>query len=64
MLAGAYGASPATVTMTAQRPLTFRAQADSAPVTVLPLARTHYQRYTVCCDTAALAPPAGRSRPG
>lgn len=73
VLAGAYGASPATamphldpatVTMTAQRPLTFRAQADSAPVTLLPLARTHHLRYTVYWDTAALAPPVGRSRPG
>jgi hypothetical protein len=79
VLARAYGANPATamphldpatIAMTAQRPLTFRAQADNKPVTLLPVARTHHQHYTVYWDTAAPAgpaapaPPAGRFRLG
>lgn len=61
VLAGGYGGGPvaamphldpAAVTMTARRPLTFLAQAGSRPVTLLPLARIHHQRYTVYWNTA------------
>jgi hypothetical protein len=76
-LAGAYGDSEAaampqldtaSITMATRHPLTFRAQADNRPVTLVPVARAHHQHYTVYWNTApvsraALAPAAGRFRP-
>jgi len=73
VLAGAYGtdastAMPAldtaTITMTTQRPLTFRAQADSQPVTLLPVARAHHQHYTVYWRAAAAPVTVPGGHPG
>ena len=56
VLAGGYGArapasmprlDPASVTLMSARPLAFQARADSQPVMLVPIARTHHQHYTV-----------------
>jgi len=79
VLTGAYGSQASTamphldtssVTMAAQRPLTFQATAGGRPATLIPAARAHHQHHTVYWDTApppgptVPAPPAGRARPG
>jgi hypothetical protein len=61
---------PASITTATRRPLTFRAQADNRPVTLVPVARAHHQHYTVYWNTAAPpspvapAPAPGRFRLG
>ncbi len=53
----------ATIAMANRRPLTFSAQADGQPVTLIPVARAHHQHYSVYWDTAPTR-VAGRFRPG
>ncbi len=56
VLAGGYGArapvsmprlDTASVTLRSEQPMAFQARADSQPVMLVPIARTHHQHYTV-----------------
>jgi hypothetical protein len=65
VLSGAYGTTqltslptlvPASIQPTAT-PLQFTAQANGAPVTLIPFYKMHHQRYTVYWNTNAAPPP-------
>lgn len=46
-----------SLTRTSQSPLTFQATADGAPVSLIPIARTHHQHYAVYWLSTPAPPP-------